>query len=277
MIRKLPAELLSHIAELSWPCALQKPLIISEEGHSLLEFMKRGKGNVMDSLLYTGGEVIVARLKFLGSAYVSGLSIEEKTSRGCPKGLSIALIRNEVGLIDVNFQGEFRLSKRGYWYKRIQTRSDHLHLRVHHKHIITDLEMASVDETWSPYWDDQLTPRVSTWYTAKPNSPPPSFMKYTRLSDDAQGVAVLCALDGIVSIAINAHNDKFRIDEGPSCGSSERTVWIYFPLGKDELITGAWMRELKRELNNNVLIPHHPVLVVREFMLLVTSVLLENS
>lgn len=133
MIGKLPAELLSYIAELSWPCALYKPLIISEEAGSLLEFMKRGKGNVVDSLLYTGGKVMVARLNFLGSLYVSSLSNEVNKSIGCQKDLSITLIRDELGLLDVNFNGEFLLSRRGYWYKRIQTRSDHLHLRVYHK------------------------------------------------------------------------------------------------------------------------------------------------
>jgi hypothetical protein len=95
--------------------------------------MKRGKCNVTDSLLYTGGKVVVARLNFLGGPYVSSLSTEEKTSRDYQKGLSIALVRNEVGFLDVNFQGEFLISKKGYWYKRIQTRSDHLHLHVQHK------------------------------------------------------------------------------------------------------------------------------------------------
>jgi hypothetical protein len=132
--------------------------------------------------------------------------------------------------------------------------------------------MASVDKTWSPYWDDQLTPQVSTWYTAKRNSALPSFMRYTILRDDAQGVVVSCALDGIVSIDTHAHNEKSRIDERPNCGFSEHTAWIYFPLGKDEVITGAWMREL----NDNEL-THHPVLLVRDIILLVTSVLLENS
>ncbi|KAL5379000.1 hypothetical protein PMIN02_011081, partial [Paraphaeosphaeria minitans] len=118
---------------------------------------------------------------------------------------------------------------------------------------------ASVGEevTWNPYWDDQITPQVSTWYTDNYDSPEPNFMRYARLRDDAQGVAVLCALDGIVSIDTHVYNDEFAIDEASNHGSSGHVAWIYFPLGKDELITGAWVREL----NSNDLTPRHPVLV----------------
>lgn len=91
-------------------------------------------------------------------------------------------------------------------------------------------------------------------------------MRYARLRDDAQGVIVLCALDGIVSIDTHVHNDGFAIDEASNHGSPGHVAWIYFPLGKDELITGAWVREL----NSNDLTPRHPVLVVREYTLLIT-------
>lgn len=133
MSDKLPPELLFDIVELSWPCALQKPVTILGENESLLEFSKMGKGDNKDFLEYAGELISITRLSFLGYSYITGLSIEECMSVGRRDDLSISIIRDALGVFDINFQGYFGSSRRGSWYKLIRTSRKCLKLRIHVK------------------------------------------------------------------------------------------------------------------------------------------------
>lgn len=134
---KFPMELRSYIAELSWPCDLQKPVTILREGRSLQEFSERKKQNTHDILEYTGEPVSVTYVDFFGFSYLTNLRIGEKPTVCRRDDLSIAVIRDDVGIRDVDFQGKFRFERRGFWYKLIRSSKDHLELRVHIKVCIT--------------------------------------------------------------------------------------------------------------------------------------------
>lgn len=130
MTNKLPPELRSYIAALSWPCALQKPVTISREEGSLQEFWARKKRNTNEILEYTGELASVTYQDFLGFSYVTNIRIEEKTTICRRDNLCIAVIRDHVGILDVDFQGNFRFKRWGCWYKVIRTSTSHLQLRV---------------------------------------------------------------------------------------------------------------------------------------------------
>ncbi|PVH95625.1 hypothetical protein DM02DRAFT_659961 [Periconia macrospinosa] len=267
MTNKLPAELLSYIAELSWPCALQKPVTILREERSLQEFWARKKQNKNYILEYTGEAVSVTYLNFLGFAYVTSLRMEEKPTV-CPRDdLSIAVTRDNMAILDVDFQGKFRFKRRGCWYKVIRTSKDHLQLRVCVKNIVTDFDLANVESPWNPYWDVPLVrpPTVSIWYISSRGVPDPNFMRYVEIRNDTQGIIVSCAHDGIISISTHARSRKPIFDEEEGVNPNY-AVRIYFPLAKNEIILSAWVRELNAGWSIC-----YPAIVVRYFIPLITA------
>lgn len=130
MAQILPPELLCRIAELSWPCALQKPVTILAENNSLLQFSKRKEHNTVTIIEYRGEPVFVTKVAFLGSSYVTGLSIDRKSTVHRRGGLRIAVVRDNLGITDIDFNWKFSSSRQVLWYKVISTGVDHLKLRV---------------------------------------------------------------------------------------------------------------------------------------------------
>jgi hypothetical protein len=127
---RLPQELVLHIADLSWPCALQKPVIIFGESRSLLRFSKSRKGNHSNVLKFAGEPVVIAYSNFLGNSYVTSLTLLGNAVVDRQNGLSITVTRDQVGVLDINFHGEFRYSRNGFWYKLIRAETDNIELCV---------------------------------------------------------------------------------------------------------------------------------------------------
>lgn len=130
MAQRLPSELLCRIAEFSWPCALQKPVTILAEKKSLEGFWKRKERNTAAIIEYRGEPVLVTKVAFLGSSYVTSLSIDRQATVHRRGKLCIAVVRDHVGVIDIDFNGDFSTSRQGLWYKVISTSADHLKLRI---------------------------------------------------------------------------------------------------------------------------------------------------
>lgn len=130
VVERLPPELVSDIAGLSWPCALRKPAIIAGEGQSLLEFAKIQKSNHTDLITFAGEPAMVRYSNFLGHRYATSIALQEDTVVKRQNILSIAVTRDEVGILDINFQGHFRYSRPGLWYRLIQAEADKLELCI---------------------------------------------------------------------------------------------------------------------------------------------------
>lgn len=130
---QLPRELVLNIARFSWPCALQKPATILREGQSLLDFAKRQKSNHIDVLKFAGELALVRYCNFLGHRYATSVALQENTVADRKNVLSIAVTRDELGVLDINFQGHFRYSRNGLWYRLIQAETDNLELCVYTK------------------------------------------------------------------------------------------------------------------------------------------------
>jgi hypothetical protein len=131
-IAKLPQELRSNIAKLSWPCALQQPSVIVAEATKLVErFLKGNKSNNLGYLKYTGEHVAIQRLTLFGRSYVTGLDID--CQQPCRRGIlrPIAITRDEVGIIDINFCGDFERLRRGYWYRILRPKTECIDLHIH--------------------------------------------------------------------------------------------------------------------------------------------------
>lgn len=130
MAQKLSRELLCRIAEFSWPCALQQPVTILGEEKSLQDFWERKEHDTIDIIEYSGEPVSAAKVVFLGSSYVRNLSIDRKATIYRRGELAITVTRDSVGVIEVNFKGEFPFSRQDLWYKIIRTSAEHLKLRA---------------------------------------------------------------------------------------------------------------------------------------------------
>ena len=128
--RNFPSEVLGHIAKHLWPCALQKPVTILGDGESLKEFWERKEHNTVYIMEYRGEPVSVTEVAFLGSNYVGSLSIDRKLTTHGRGELLVAIIRDSMGIKEVNFEGKFLSSRQNLWYKVIRTSADHLRLRV---------------------------------------------------------------------------------------------------------------------------------------------------
>lgn len=130
IVKKFPPEVLGHIAKFLWPCALQKPVTILAEKNSLLEFSERKEHKTAAIIEYRGEPVFVTKVAFLGSSYVTGLSIDRKSTVHRRGELRIAVVRDNVGITDIDFNGKFPSSRQGLWYKVIGTGADHLIFRI---------------------------------------------------------------------------------------------------------------------------------------------------
>jgi hypothetical protein len=129
---KLPAELVKYIAGLSWPCALGQPAMIMAEAESTAQFVNRKPDCWW--LKYTGQDVSITRLSLFGSSYVTDL-VADQTVEANGKGikvdsLSIAVMRDQIGVLDVNFRGIFPVHRPGLWYKRFRTDAESIYIDV---------------------------------------------------------------------------------------------------------------------------------------------------
>ncbi|XP_014550746.1 hypothetical protein COCVIDRAFT_31588 [Bipolaris victoriae FI3] len=189
---------------------------------------------------------------FLGHRYATSIALQEDTIVKRQNVLSIAVTRDEVGILDINFQGHFRYSRPGLWYRLIQAEADKLELCICTKNIIVDVESANTREPfWNPYWDCQFSsqPKVSTWYFHKTEPSLPQRMRYVGLNDDTQGIIVGCGHEGFVHLETYGHSGKPYNYSQTWSAFPDRVAYICFPLSKGEVITAAWIRELDNDLS----------------------------
>jgi len=131
----LPKELLSNIAYLSWPCALQQPLVIKAEttvAERYLESCGKNPGSNLSCFEFTEGEVSFEYLLLSGTYYIAKLCLmsQEVRRRSAPRRITIT--RDEVGIIDIDFRGDFKPQTlgRGYWYKTLQPEAQDTRLHI---------------------------------------------------------------------------------------------------------------------------------------------------
>ncbi|OCL09030.1 hypothetical protein AOQ84DRAFT_339513 [Glonium stellatum] len=269
---RLPTELLSNIADLSWPCAVQQPLIVmteTEPTEKCLQVYGKKPGPGLNYLEFPGTDVSFDRLVLSGTSYIAKIYQTDSASCGnIPRSIIIA--RDDVGITKVDFyvDSEQRVlhqtSGRGYWYKIIRPTTQRYKLRVHSQYLlITNISLVHNDgETdWDVFWDHPFPPSSLpwTWYTLENGGPPPEFMRYVKLDDSTSGVTLSCKSGGTVSI--HTHSKLFgqnaEFYEGIESKVSKGLVWIYFPLAPEETIAAGWIRELSSTLNDR-----RPVIVI---------------
>lgn len=61
---------------------------------------------------------------------MTSLTLLENAVVDRQNGLSIAVTRDQVGVLDINFRGEFEYSRNGSWYKLIRAETDNIELCV---------------------------------------------------------------------------------------------------------------------------------------------------
>lgn len=87
---------------------MQKPAIIVGESQSLLDFAKSPKSNHSSVLKFAEEPVVVTYSNFLGYPYATSLTLQINAVADRQKGLPIAVTRDEAGVLDINFQRQFR-------------------------------------------------------------------------------------------------------------------------------------------------------------------------
>ncbi|KAJ5060964.1 hypothetical protein PSV09DRAFT_2381378 [Bipolaris maydis] len=237
VVERLPSELVLDIAGFSWPCALQKPAIILGEAQALLEFAKNQKSIHINLVKFAGEPALVRYSNFLGHRYATSVVFQENTVVDHRNFLSIAVTRDEVGVLDLNFQGRFRYSRAGLWYKLVQAKTNKLEICIVTKNIIVDVESADTSEPfWNPYWDCQLLsqPKVPAWYFHKTKPYLPPRMRYVELNDDTQGIIVGCGLEGFMNLETYGHSGKPHNYARTRGKTPERMTYICFPLSHGE-------------------------------------------
>ncbi|EUC46163.1 hypothetical protein COCMIDRAFT_36123 [Bipolaris oryzae ATCC 44560] len=180
------------------------------------------------------------------TGFCKNVAFQENTVVDCQNVLSVAVTRDEVGVLDINFQGQFQYSRPGLWYRFIQVETDNLELCVSTKNIIMDVELASIYAPfWNPYWNYQFLsqPEVRAWYARDCQTSLPQRMRYVELNDDIQGIIVGCCIDGFASLETYDGSGKPHSSARAMDKFSTRTTYIRFPLAQGEFITAAWIRE----------------------------------
>lgn len=119
-LAKLPAELVVQIAGWSYSQTLQQLAVILKEGRLMEDYVKQGAKGITHFVDYTGEAVSFQHLYVCGTRYVAGLNFEAQNSEIRYPLQAIMIIRDEVGVTGMDFDGEFAQAQSRSWYKFIQ-------------------------------------------------------------------------------------------------------------------------------------------------------------